>query len=54
MRGTGAGRLVVAMKPGNAGGAKGTGHPGLLDGQPPWWDEPVSKPRPYGWMMGAG
>ena len=34
MRGTGAGRLVVAGKPGNAGGAKGTGRPGLLGGQP--------------------
>ena len=34
MRGTGAGRLVVAGKPGNAGGAKGTGRPGWLGGQP--------------------
>jgi hypothetical protein len=34
MRGTGAGRLVVAGEPGNAGGAKGTGRPGLLGGQP--------------------
>ena len=34
MRGTGAGRLVVAAKPGNAGGAKGTGRPGSLGGQP--------------------
>lgn len=34
MRGTGADRLVVAMRPGNAGGAKGTNHPGLFDGQP--------------------
>lgn len=34
MPGTGAGRLVVAVKPGNAGGAKGAGHPGLLGGQP--------------------
>jgi len=34
MRGTGADRLVVARKPGNAGGAKGTDHPGLLGGQP--------------------
>ncbi len=34
MRGTGADRLVVAGKPGNAGGAKGTGHLGLLGGQP--------------------
>ena len=35
MRGTGADRLVVAMKPGNAGGAKGAGRPGLFGGQPP-------------------
>ena len=34
MRGTGADRLVVAVRPGNAGGAKGTGRPGLFDGQP--------------------
>jgi hypothetical protein len=34
MRGTGAGRLVVAMKPGNAGGAKGAGCPGWSGGQP--------------------
>lgn len=33
-RGTGADRLVLVMKPGNAGGAKGTGHPGLFGGQP--------------------
>ena len=33
-RGTGADRLVVAVKPGNAGGAKGTGHPGVFGGQP--------------------
>jgi hypothetical protein len=34
MRGTGADRLVVAMRPGNAGGATGAGHLGLLVGQP--------------------
>lgn len=34
MRGTGADRLVVAVKPGNAGEAKGTGRPGSLAGQP--------------------
>ncbi len=34
MRGTGADRPVVAMKPGNAGGAKGTGRPGSIGGQP--------------------
>ncbi len=33
-RGTGADRLVVVMKLGNAGGAKGTGRLGLLGGQP--------------------
>jgi hypothetical protein len=35
MRGAGADRLVVAVKPGNAGGAKGAGRPGLFAGQPP-------------------
>jgi len=35
MRGTGADRLVLAVKPGNAGGAKGTGCPGSVFGQPP-------------------
>src|SRR5215211_3744458 len=34
MRGTGADRLVVAGRLGNASGAKETGHPGLLGGQP--------------------
>ena len=33
-RGAGTGRPVVARKPGNAGGAKGAGCPGLLTGQP--------------------
>jgi len=33
-RGTRTGRLVLAMKPGNAGGAKGTEYPGPLAGQP--------------------
>jgi len=33
-RGAGTDRLVVAMKPGNAGRAKGAGCPGLLIGQP--------------------
>src|SRR5215831_9127626 len=33
-RGTGADRPVVAVKPGNAGGAKGPGHPGSVGGQP--------------------
>ena len=35
-RGTGADRLVIAVRPGNAGGAKGTGRPGELGGQPAW------------------
>jgi hypothetical protein len=34
MRGTGADHLVVAVMPGNAGGAKGMGRPGLFSGQP--------------------
>jgi hypothetical protein len=34
MRGAGADRLVVAVKPGNAGGAKGTGRPDSVGGQP--------------------
>jgi len=34
MRDTGADRLVVAVKPGNAGGAKGMGRPGWFGGQP--------------------
>ena len=34
VRGTGADRLVVAVRPGNAGGAKGTGCPGSFGGQP--------------------
>lgn len=36
IRGRRADRLVVAMKPGNAGGAKGTGCPGSFGGQPAW------------------
>src|SRR5438876_12446978 len=35
MRGTGTDRRVVAMKPGNAGGAKRAGCSGLFSGQPP-------------------
>ena len=35
VRGTGADRLVVAVRPGNAGGAKGTDHRGAVTGQPP-------------------
>ena len=34
MRDTGAGRPIVAMRPGNAGGAKGADYLGLLAGQP--------------------
>jgi hypothetical protein len=36
VRGTGADRPVVAVRPGSAGGAKGTGCPGWLGGQPAW------------------
>jgi len=36
MRGRRADRLVVAVKPGNAGGAKGPGCPGSFGGQPAW------------------
>jgi RNA-directed DNA polymerase len=46
MRDAGADRPVVAMRPGNAGGAKGAGHPGVLSGQPQLREKPVSKPRP--------
>ena len=47
MRGTGTGRLVVAARPGNAGGAKGTGRPGLFGGQPPAGGRSrVSEPKP--------
>ncbi len=38
--------LVVAMKPGNAGGAKGTGHPGLVGEQLREQEEPTVRPRP--------
>ena len=34
LRGAGADRLVVAGKPGNAGGATGAGHPDSVGGQP--------------------
>jgi hypothetical protein len=34
MRGTGTDRFVVAVRPGNAGGAKGPGHLGMFGGQP--------------------
>ena len=49
MRGTGADRPVVARNPGNAGGAKGLGHPGGNGGQPLRRDEPVvtSKAKPF-------
>jgi len=47
MRGTEADRLGVAVKPGNAGGATGTGHLGLLGGQlPAGGMSPVSEPKP--------
>ncbi len=38
---------VVAMRPGNAGGAKVTGHPGLSEGQLQRQKEPEGKPRPF-------
>ena len=34
MRDAGADQLVVVMKPGNAGGAKGLNHPAKSEGQP--------------------
>ncbi len=37
---------VVVMRPGNAGGAKGTGHPGSTGGQLPGQEEPAVEPRP--------
>ena len=46
MRAAVADRPVVAMKPGNAGGAKGMGHPGSVDGQLPGQEEPPVEPRP--------
>jgi retron-type reverse transcriptase len=48
VQGTGADRPVVAMKPGNAGGAKGAGHPGERDGQPPVREEPEHEPKSNG------
>jgi RNA-directed DNA polymerase len=49
MRGTGADRLVVAVKPGNAGGATGTGHPGSVRGQlPAGGMSRVSESKPVG------
>jgi RNA-directed DNA polymerase len=46
VRGTGADRPVVARRPGNAGGATGTGHPVSVEGQPSSWrEEPESEPK---------
>src|SRR4051794_41951551 len=45
MRGTGADRPVVVRNPGNAGGAKGSGHPGVESGQPQLREEPVAMPK---------
>ena len=39
-------RPVVVMRPGNAGGAKGSGHLGLVGGQLREREEPKSKPKP--------
>src|SRR3954447_15409625 len=49
MRGTGADRPVVVPNPGNAGGAKGPGHPGVVDGQPLRREEPAaaSQAKPF-------
>ena len=46
MQDAGADQLVVAMKPGNAGGAKGLNHPAESEGQPKW-EEPKTKAKPY-------
>ena len=47
MRDTGADRPVLAMMPGNAGGAKGAGRPGSSTGQSSMRrDEPVGVPKP--------
>ena len=46
MRGAGTDGLVVAMKPGNAGGAKGPDTPAEDVGQPRG-EEPVSEAKPY-------
>ncbi len=40
-------RPIGAEKPGNSGGAKGAGHPGLVDGQLPEQEEPTVKPKPF-------
>ena len=45
MRSTGADRPVVAVNPGNAGGAKGPGYPGVDGGQPLRRDEPMVTAR---------
>ncbi len=46
MGSTGADRLVVAVKPGNAGGATGAGHPGwLFRSTAVMRDEPVSESK---------
>ena len=46
MRDAGADQLVVAMKPGNAGGAKGLNRPAESEGQPKR-EEPRTKAKPY-------
>jgi hypothetical protein len=49
MRDAGADRPVVAVMPGNAGGAKGAGRPGSLAGQPSVRrEEPGGEPKPKG------
>ena len=46
-REAGADRLVVVVMPGNAGGAKRPGHPGVLAGQPREREEPAGAPKPF-------
>lgn len=46
-------RPVVAEMPGNAGGAKGTGHPGLVGGQLPGQEEPTVRPKPFAISKGV-
>jgi hypothetical protein len=47
VRGTGADRLVVVVRPGNAGGAKGADYSGSSGGQPPRWEELLSESKPF-------
>jgi hypothetical protein len=53
MRGAGADGLVVAMKPGNAGGAKGPDTPAAGRGQPAMGGAPF-RGKASGWSGRAG